>query len=210
MQIFAVALYFHKFMCSSGTLKWKYYKSPFCCSHSQMTRKSVKTLNLRHPGSPSQQHSSPCSQSMPFAGAALFKQGEAKIKGSLLTDTSHSCHPQPDHSLQMLLLITKELPCSLYPTTLWFSVGGYPEKIWWTNPYRKPKSKPRAISFTLRCKGLKQWFISTSTEKYLLRKESSGAKGSLQLQLAFAHDVSAGTICHSSFWWIVYSWVLSS
>lgn len=136
---------------------------------------------------------------------------------SQLTDTSHpqiplihSCHPQPDHSLQMLLLIMKELSCSLYPTTLWFSIGGYPEKIWWTNPYRKPKSTPEALSFTLRCKGLKQWFISTSTEKYLLRKESSGAKGSLQLQLAFAHDVSAGTICHSSFWWIVYSWVLSS
>lgn len=80
-QIFAIALYLHKLMCSSGTSKGKYYRSPFCCSHSQMTRKSVKMLNLRHPESPSQQHYSPCSQSMPFAGAALFKQGEAKIKG---------------------------------------------------------------------------------------------------------------------------------
>lgn len=129
---------------------------------------------------------------------------------SLLTDTSHSCHPQPDHLLQMLLLIMKELSCSLYPTKPWLSVGGYPEKILWINPYRRPKSKPQAIQFTRRCKELKQWFISTSIEKYLLGKASSGAKGSLQPQPGFAHDVCAGTICHSIFWWIVYSWVLSS
>lgn len=53
-QIFALALHFHKLTCSSSTLKWKYYTNPSCCSHSQMTRKSVKMLNLRHPGSPSQ------------------------------------------------------------------------------------------------------------------------------------------------------------
>lgn len=53
-QIFAVALHFYKVTCNSSILKWKYYTGPSCCSHSQMTRKSVKMLNLRHPGSPSQ------------------------------------------------------------------------------------------------------------------------------------------------------------
>lgn len=71
-------------------------------------------------------------------------------------DTSQSCHPQPHHFLHMLLLIMKELSCSLYPITLWLSVGGSPEKILWINPYRKPKFTPQTVSFTLRCKELKQ------------------------------------------------------
>lgn len=94
-----------------------------------------------------------------------------------------------DTSQIPLLLIMKELSCSLYPITLWLSVG-FPGKILWTNPYRKPKFTPQSVSFTLRCKELKQWFTSTSIEKCLLGKESSGAKESLQL-----HSLALPTIC---------------
>lgn len=84
----------------------------------------------------------------------------------------------------------KELFCSLCPITLRPSVGGSPEKILWINPYRKPKFTPQTVSFTLRCKELKQEFISTSIEKCLLGEESSGAKESLQ-----PHSLALPTIC---------------
>lgn len=179
-QIFAVALCLYKLRCSSNSSKW----SLSCCPHSQKIRKSIKILYFRCPGRPSQQHNSPHPQAFCWVCPHRTRRGWNQRQSSPQTPFRAAIH-----FLHMLLLTMKEPPCSLYPTTLWPSVG-YPRKILWINPYRKPKFTPQTVSVTLGCKELKQWFTSTRIEKCLLGKASSGGKEWLQ-----PHSLTLPTVC---------------
>lgn len=143
-------------------------------------------LYFRWPGRPSQQHNFHIPKACLLL--RLIKQGEAKIKGRAAPQILPEL-PSTASSFPSPACADNERTFPQLVLTLWLSVG-YPGKILWINPSTKPKFTPRTVSFTLRCKELKQWFISMRIEKCLPGKESSGAKGSLQ-----PHSLALPMIC---------------
>lgn len=182
-QIFAIALRSYKLRCSLNTSRW----SLSCCPHSQKIRKSIKMLYFRCPG-----HHNSTTLHVPKACLLLRLLSSNKERQKSKAELPHrylsglpstaSSFPFADNERTFLQL-------SLCPITLHLSVD-YLGKFQQINPYRKPNFIPQTLSFTLRCKELKQWFISTIIEKCLLGKESSGAKEPLQ-----PHSLALPIIC---------------
>lgn len=154
-------------------------------------------LYFRCSGRPSQQHSFSFPRDA-FCCPHQTRRGQNQRQSS--PETPQSCHPQPHHFPHMPLLTMGELPCSLYPTTSRLSAG-YPEKILWINPQRKPKFAPQTVSFTLgwmqRAQAMvyqhKDWKMPAWKRKQWDQEITAAPRpGSAQ-------DLSAGTICDSIF-----------